>query len=74
MIGRANEIELVGNEQWRATIQKEQLIYHLKINNNIANATIFTFSLFDIQQLMICYDHKDISNIILDTQEEQLQY
>ena len=53
-------------------IQEEYLIYNFKINNNLTNATIFTFALFDIQQLMICYDHKDISNIMLVTQGEQL--
>ena len=53
-------------------IQEEQLIYHFKINNNLENAPIFTFRYTIIQQLMIFYDHKDISNIILDTQGEQL--
>lgn len=76
MIGRAIEIELVGNEQWRAMIQEEPLIYHFKINNNLANASkyfyIFPIRYTIIYQLMIYYDHKDISNIILDRQGEQL--
>ena len=54
-------------------IQEEQLIYHFEINNNRANAMIFTFFRSTIiQPLMICFDHKDILNILLDAQGEQL--
>ena len=53
MIGRANEIELVDNEQWRTMVQEEQLIYHFKINNNLANTPIFTCTLFNSTEILI---------------------
>ena len=41
------------------------------MNNNLVYTTILHGNT-NIQPLMICYDHKDISNIMLVTQQEQL--